>query len=251
MAFYFMKLSIITITFNAQQVIEKTIQSVLSQTYKNFEYLIIDGLSTDQTMQMVALYKSHISKIISEKDTGIYDAMNKGLSLASGEYVLFMNAGDCFKDEFVLENIFKNNSNADVYYGETEMMNEQGKSLGLRRLRAPKQLTWKSFQQGMLVCHQSIIIKRSIAPLYNLEYTISADIDWIIRCLQKAQKIENTQLVIAKFLMGGESNKKRWKGLKERFMINTKYYGFFSTIFFHIYIVLRFIVQVPFYRRVV
>ena len=246
-----MKLSIITITYNAESVLEKTIKNVLSQSYNNFEYIIVDGLSTDNTLAIISKYASRINQVISEKDTGIYDAMNKGLKVAKGDYVLFMNAGDSFQNELVLETIFKNSNNEDILYGETEMINASGKVLGLRRLRAPKKLTWKSFQRGMLVCHQSIFVKREIAPLYDLQYKISADINWIIECLKKAKTVKNTEMIIARFLIGGESKNRRLTGLKERFTISVNHYGFTSSLFYLIYIVIRFVIQVPFYRRLV
>ena len=234
-------LSIITIVFNGEKYIETTIKSVLSQTYQNIEYIIIDGDSKDYTIQIVNKYKDKISKVISEKDKGIYDAMNKGISMATGDYILFLNAGDELFDESTLENIFKLQKNADVYYGDTVVVNEHRKIVSNRRLKPPKILNWKSLQWGMVVCHQSFIVKRSLCPSYDLSYKISADFKWMVEVLKKSNSIVNTNLVISKFLKGGTSRKYLVKSLKERFQIMVRQYGFFRTAYNHIYISIRFI----------
>jgi len=147
------KLSIITIVYNNMHHIERTMLSILYQTYPNIENIIIDGLSTDGTVDIIKKYESRISKFISEKDNGIYDAMNKGLALATGDYVLFMNSGDEIYTKDTIANVFASAEDADIYYGETEMINDNGQSLGQRRHKAPKQLNWRSFKYGMSVSH--------------------------------------------------------------------------------------------------
>ena len=234
-------LSIITIVFNGEKYLETTIKSVLSQTYQNIEYIIIDGDSIDYTIQIVNKYKDKISKVISEKDKGIYDAMNKGISMATGDYILFLNAGDELFDKNTLENIFKLQENADVYYGDTVVVNEEREIVSNRRLKPPKILNWKSLQWGMVVCHQSFIVKRSLCPSYDLSYKISADFNWMVEVLKKSHSIVNTNLVISKFLRGGTSRKYLVKSLKERFQIMVRQYGFFRTAFNHIFISIRFI----------
>lgn len=112
-----MKISIITVCFNAVGVIEKTILSVISQTYNDVEYIIIDGGSTDGTLDIVKKYENYIAYWISEPDSGIYNAMNKGVKYATGLYCNFMNAGDFFINEKVLENIFTSNRNEDLISG--------------------------------------------------------------------------------------------------------------------------------------
>src|ERR1700761_112956 len=134
------RLSIITIVYNNASDIERTILSVINQTYKNIEYIIIDGASTDGTLNIIGKYRDSISKLVSEPDKGIYDAMNKGLQQATGDYVLFMNSGDEIYAGDTVEKIFNTEPDADIYYGETEMINADGKSLGRRRHKAPKQL---------------------------------------------------------------------------------------------------------------
>ena len=230
------KLTVITIVYNNVRDIERTITSVLKQTYKNIEYIIIDGKSTDGTLSIIAQYKERISRIISEPDKGIYDAMNKGLALATGDYILFMNSGDEIYDEQTVEDVFDSAPGADIYYGETEMFNDNWKSLGRRRHEAPEIFNWKSFQFGMNISHQAIYIRKSITEPYDLKYRYSSDIDWIIKSAKKASNIVNVHRYVAKYLVGGMSKKKHRESLKERFEIFTKYYGLIPNILNHIFI---------------
>ena len=233
------KISIITIVYNDQTHIEKTLNSVLNQTYNNIEYVIIDGNSKDNTLSIINNYSDKISKIISEPDKGLYDAMNKGLKNTTGDYVLFMNSGDTFFSHNTINKVFNNFENADIYYGDTLLVNHNGNNLGKRRLRPPKKLTWKSFKQGMLVCHQSVFIKKSITDLYDLQYKFSADFDWVIKALKKAQYIKNTEITISKYLSEGITTHNRKKSLIERFRIMCIHYGYLSTILHHIYFIFR------------
>lgn len=236
------KVSVITVVYNAEKLIERTLLSVLGQSYKNIESLIIDGKSKDQTLAVVAQFKDDRIRVISEADKGIYDAMNKGIKNATGEYIIFINAGDEFYDSATLANILNNQSkNADVYYGNTVVVNEKGEVLGDRRLAPPENLNWQSLQFGMCVSHQSILAKREIAPEYNLSYKISADIDWTIRLLKQAKSIINTHQYVSKFLEGGVSSSRRKQGLKERFAIMRDHYGLARTLMNHAFITLRFV----------
>ena len=243
------KISVITVVFNGEAVIEKTIKSVSEQSFKNIEHWIIDGASRDSTIDLIKKY--HHLKWISEKDKGLYDAMNKGLQLSKGEYVIFMNAGDVFNDKDVLKNIFESNlPEADVYYGETIVTDESDKTIGMRRLKTPDKLTWKSFAMGMLVCHQSIIIRKEITDQYNINYRLAADIDWIIKALKKANIVVNTKIIISRFQTGGLSRKNILPGLKERFKIMSEHYGLIPTILRHFLIGFKFLIHLLLYRRV-
>jgi glycosyltransferase involved in cell wall biosynthesis len=247
------KISVITITFNAEEMLKRTAETVLEQTYGNIEYLIVDGGSDDQTLTIINnLEKDFSAKHIpffwiSEPDKGIYDAMNKGMKMASGDYFWFMNAGDIIASQDCLENIFKNipEENGvktilpDFIYGETMIVRESGQIMGSRRLKAPDKLDWKSFRMGMLVCHQSMLVKREIASDFNLTYKYSGDFDWSIGCLRKADYIYNSRQIISHFLDGGVSKKKMKASLKERFQIMVKYYGFIPTVLRHIWFVFR------------
>ena len=231
------KLSVITIVYNNAKDIERTMLSVLNQSYKNIEYIVIDGASTDGTLNIIKKYENRLAKLISEKDKGIYDAMNKGLALATGDYVLFMNSGDEIYELDTVEKVFATTPNADIYYGETEMYDENWNSLGQRRHSAPKHFNWQSFKYGMNISHQAIYIKRSLTEPYDLQYKYSADIDWIIKIAKKASNIVNTHLYVAKYLVGGMSKQKHRESLKERFKIFSHYYGFVANVINHIVIV--------------
>ncbi len=226
-------LSVITVVYNNVKDIERTILSVINQTYPNIEYIIIDGLSTDGTLDVINWYKTKIAKLIREKDKGIYDAMNKGLAATTGDYVIFMNSGDGFFAKDTVANVFSSSPDADIYYGETEMINAGGQSLGRRRHKAPKHFTWRSFNYGMSISHQAIYIRRALTDPYDSRYQLSADIDWIIRAAKKAKKIVNVNQYVAKYLVGGMSKAKHRQSLMERFDIMKRYYGLIPTVFNH------------------
>lgn len=236
--------SIITVTYNAAQWLERTILSILRQSYPHIEYIIIDGGSTDGTVDIIRQYQEGLSYWISEPDNGLYDAMNKGLAQAGGDYVWFINAGDTLHTADTIQEIMsslkKKVSLPDVIYGDTMIVDAKGYSRGLRRLRPPKKLTWKSFRMGMLVNHQSFIARREIAPFYNPEYKLAADFDWCILCLRQAKIVYNTRRILSDFLENGLSSAQRKESLKERYAIMRKYYGTFSTSLLHIWFALRF-----------
>lgn len=227
------KISVITVAFNAEKHIGRTIESVIGQSYEHVEYIIIDGKSTDSTLEVIAAYKG-VDQLISEADSGLYDAMNKGLKLATGDYVWFLNSGDqVFCADTMEKMVAGLKGMPDIIYGGTMIIDEQEKEIGDRRLKPPDKLSWRSFRQGMVVCHQSIIVKRELAPQYNVEYRLSADIDWAIRASKAAALIHNSDLILSRFLEGGLTENNIKAGLKERFRIMTKYYGLIPTILRH------------------
>ncbi len=238
------KLSIVTVVYNAQPLIERTIKSIIAQTYINIEYIIIDGGSDDGTLELAEQYQSQIALILSGRDNGLYDAMNKGLKNATGDYIMFLNAGDELYDKDTITRIFASSVNADVYYGNTLVVTEDGKALGDRRLKPPAQLNWKSLKYGMCVSHQSFIAKRLLCDFYNLEYSIAADIDWVINVLKQADKTTYTGGYISRYLAGGTSHRNKQSAWAERFRIMAKHYGFVQTLWNHVYIVVRF----PFHK---
>jgi glycosyltransferase involved in cell wall biosynthesis len=243
------KLSVITIVYNNAKDIERTMQSVLNQTYQNIEYILIDGASNDGTVEIIQKYNSQLANFISEPDNGIYDAMNKGLAIATGDYVLFMNSGDEIYAPETVADVFASAPSGDIYYGETEMFDENWTSLGQRRHRAPEHFDWHSFKYGMNVSHQAIYIKRSLTEPYDLTYKYSSDIDWIIKAAKKSSNIVNTHLYVAKYLVGGISKKKHLASLKERFKILSTYYGFMPNLFNHLVIALNLARYFVKYRR--
>ncbi len=233
------KLSVITIVYNNVKQIERTMLSVLNQTYTNIEYIVIDGASTDGTLDLINKYKEKLSVVVSEKDAGIYHAMNKGLALATGDYVHFMNSGDEIYAPETVTDVFASAPAADIYYGETEMFDENWNSLGQRRHHAPEHFNWQSFKFGMNISHQAIYIKRNLTAPYNLNYKYSADIDWIIKAAKKSSSIVNTHIYVAKYLVGGLSKQKHLASLKERFKIFTNYYGLIPNLINHVFIALN------------
>lgn len=168
---YHPKVSIITISYNAQNVVEETIRSVLNQSYDNIEYLVIDGCSRDNTMEIIGKYKADIAKIVSEKDNGIYDAMNKGIDICSGEWCLFLNCGDyLYSADSIKKAVALFNIDADVVYGDTEYRFDYGNDI-----LKPKALG--KVLEGAFCCHQSAFFKTQTirAYKYDLSYKIVAD----------------------------------------------------------------------------
>ena len=239
------KLSIITITYQAEAYLERTLQSVFEQDCAaEIDYIVVDGASKDRTLEIIEANKKQISQFISEKDKGIYDAMNKGMQLAKGDYILFLNAGDTFASAKTLKNILKELAqNPDVLYGEAVFVNNEGVHLGLRSEvtphRLPASLTWEDFRFGMLVCHQAFIAKRSIAPLFNLHYKLSSDIDWEIRVLKKSQTILKSKAPICHYLMGGASVQNLQRSWKERYEVLKSHFGLLPNLFNHLVIIGR------------
>lgn len=244
------KLSIVTVVYNSINLIEDTILSISEQTYPNIEYIIIDGGSTDGTVDIIKKHGEKIAFWSSTKDKGLYDAMNKGLERATGDYVWFINSGDLIYDKHTAENIFSSKTSyADVYYGETEIIGNNKETIGLRRLSTPEKLNWKSLKDGMLVCHQSFIVKKALAPLYGLNFRHAADFEWVLICLKKSKQIENTHLILSKFLDGGQTKQNIIKGLKERFKIMSIHYGLLPTLLRHFKIGTKFFIYLIKHKR--
>lgn len=236
------KFSIITVTYNAAEVLEDTIQSIVTQTYKNLEYILVDGGSTDGTPDIIHKYREHITTVVSEPDRGLYDAMNKGIRLATGDYLCFLNAGDGLHEDDTLLQMVHSINGTDlpgVLYGETDIVDSQGHFLHARRLSAPDVLTWKSFKKGMLVCHQAFFARRDLVEPYDLQYRFSADFDWCIRIMKKADVLHNTRLTLIDYLNEGMTTRNHKASLKERFRIMSKHYGPASTIAHHLWFVVR------------
>ena len=250
-----MKISVITVTYNAASVLQRTLDSVKEQTFQQVEHLIIDGASKDDTMTMVEAYQAQCPYevvVLSEPDKGLYDAMNKGLRLATGDYLVFLNAGDTLHANDTLETIVKQtagNQQPGVIYGDTAVTDGDGKFLYLRRLRPPKQLSWKSFRQGMLVCHQAFYALTAIAKdiPYDLRYRYSADVDWCIKVMKEAERrqlpLVNTHTVVANYLEEGQTTIHHRASLKERFDVMRRHYGLISTVFMHLWFAVRQLVK--------
>lgn len=173
-------ISIITVSYNAVASIEETIQSVINQTYYNIEYIIIDGGSTDGTVDIIEKYSDKIAYWVSEPDKGIYDAMNKGIVKASGEWINFMNSGDLFADSHVLDKIFalQKNDGASIIYGNSILKYDWGKYLSVVG-------DLEELYKGMIFIHQSTFIRRKdiINEKYNLKYKLCADYNYFLNSL--------------------------------------------------------------------
>lgn len=226
--------SIITIVYNGADTLEKTIQSIARQDYPHIQYIIVDGGSKDTTVDIIKKNNLVVTKWISEPDKGLYDAMNKGIDMATGDYLWFINSGDEIASSDTLSRVFATSPFADIYYGDTVMIDMNGNELGQRRLKPPVSLSWRNFRNGMLVSHQSFICKRSIAGHYNLAYRFSADYEWCLLALQQAKFVVNTQLVLSRFLDGGITKQNIFPGLKERFKIMRSHFGLIPTLFRHL-----------------
>ena len=255
-----MKVSIVTITYNAARTLQRTLDSVACQTYADIEHLIIDGASKDDTVAIAERYKAasrHEVVIQSEPDKGLYDAMNKGLQKATGDYLVFLNAGDTLYAPDTIETVVRcvqqppllleraGGEAPAVIYGDTAITDAEGNFLHLRTHRPPEQLTWKSFKQGMLVCHQAFYVLTSLARQipYDLQYRHSADVDWCIRIMREAERqqlaLVNTHAILANFEEGGDTTQHHRDSLKERFKIMMHHYGLVQTVVMHGWFILR------------
>lgn len=277
--------SVITITFNAEACLQRTLDSVLMQSYPYVEHLIVDGASKDNTVAIAEAYAAkskHKVVISSEPDRGLYDAMNKGLQRATGDYIIYMNAGDCFPQPDTLSHVAKaatvtevstSDSNSQplsagpdsaqpnsafgirqsaipaVLYGDTNWTDNDGNYIGKRNHSAPAKLSWRSFKHGMLVCHQAFYARLDIARKfpYDLQYRHSADIDWCIRVMKEAEvqslPLVNVNEVVANYQREGQTTANHKASLKERYRIMCKYYGTPTTILMHIWFVIRGIIR--------
>lgn len=231
--------SIITVTYNAEATIGPTLASVAAQTYAGpVEYLVIDGASGDSTVALA--YKSGIRGLVvtSEPDRGLYDAMNKGLDRAKGRYVIFLNAGDAFHSPDVLQryaDAIAAHDEPGIVYGQTVLVDADRRYVGPRHLTAPDRLTYRSFADGMKVCHQAMAVLRRIAGSYDLRYRFSADYEWCLRCLQHSRR--NVYLgpePVIDYLAEGITTKNEFRSLRERFRIMCYYYGIVPTVARHL-----------------
>lgn len=214
-----LKISLITVSYNAENTISRCIESVIGQNFKNIEYIIIDGGSTDKTTQIIAQYKEYTSIFLSEPDKGIYDAMNKGINLASGDIIGMLNADDYFADSSVLSAVADAfaRQNANITYGDLDYINTQGNIV--RKWRSGM-YTNSMFKRGWMPPHPTFYCKRSLFKqygFYSLEYGTAADYELMLRFMY-LNKIAAFYIkkVMVKMSTGGASNKtlnNRIKGL--------------------------------------
>lgn len=251
--------SVVTITYNAAAVLRPTLDSVMMQDYPNVEHLIIDGASTDETLAIAKAYQKqsdeaengHIVKIQSESDKGLYDAMNKGLRLATGDYIVFMNAGDRFPEADTLDKVMlaavvgDGEERPAVLFGNTDIIDDKGNFLYHRRLSPPERLTWRSFRYGMVVCHQAFYARTDIARSlpYDTTFRYSADVDWCIRVMKEGEHqhllLRNIHAVVANYMEEGQTTIHHKDSLKERFEVMRRHYGLLTTVLLHAWFAVR------------
>ena len=231
-------ISVITITFNAAETLPLTMESVAGQTFKDFEHIVVDGASDDDTIMIARRMGRPALRIISEPDNGLYYAMNKGLKTAHGRYLIFLNAGDRFHAADTLKAYADAiaERNADIIYGETDVVDIEGKRIGPRHLSVPDMLTVDSFSKGMLICHQAFMVRKDIAPLYDTDYRFSADYDWCIRCIKASRAGDRVNLhrVTIDYLADGLTEKHKKASLLERFRIMAAHYGSMKAVASHL-----------------
>lgn len=257
------RFTFITVTYNAEKYFNHTANSILMQSYPHIEHIIIDGASTDNTLALAKDYSErsyasgngHEVRILSEPDNWLYDAMNKGLEMASGDYVCFLNSGDSLPFGDTVDTIIANAELDDiqasklplpaVIYGDTNVVDGDGSYLFRRRLSPPEQLTWRSFRNGMLVCHQAFYARTDIAKQveYDKKYRYSADVDWCIRIMKEAEKrsllLKNVHATIVNYMQEGMSTKYHKASLKERYHIMVRHYGQTDTMLMHLWFAVR------------
>ncbi len=251
------RITYVTITYNAAKVLQRTLDSVLAQDYPNIEHLIIDGASTDDTLKIVDDYiarsnaaeNGHQIQVSSEPDKGIYDAMNKGLRSMTGDYVCYLNAGDFLPAtdtaSRIAQQVEASGNTPAVLYGDTDIVDGEGRFLHHRRLAPPEKLTWKSFRQGMLVCHQAFYARTdfAIATPYDMQYRYSADVDWCIRVMKAAAKenvpMLNLHMVVANYTQEGQTTLHHRESLWERYRVMERHYGRVQTFLLHCWFAVR------------
>lgn len=251
--------SVVTITYNASAVLQRTLDSVMEQQYEGVEHIIVDGASTDGTVRMAMRYKErsdaagngHTVSVASEPDRGLYDAMNKGLQRASGHFIIYMNAGDTFADAHTLKRvaIAAEDTPGDempaVVYGDTDIVDSKGRYLRHRRLHPGNKLTWRSFTRGMLVCHQAFYARLDLAKRtpYDTRFRYSADVDWCIRIMKLAAQqhlpLTRVYAVTAFYMEEGQTTMHHKESLRERFAVMRDHYGLPLTVVMHGWFALR------------
>lgn len=220
-------ISIITVCYNIKDEIERTCKSIITQTSDNYEWIVVDGGSTDGTVDILNKYKDKMSIFISEKDNGIYHAMNKGIKKAIGEWCIFMNGGDCFASNDIIEKFEKLDGiyeYADVIYGQTNIIDSNKKNYVKKY---PYPLTKSYFYDGNTINHQASFIKKELFEkygLYNENYRIVSDWEkWIIFIINDCKFIR-WDTIIVDFYNGGISTKQISLGKLENSKINPKYF---------------------------
>lgn len=216
------KISIVTVVYNGDSVIEDTIKSVLAQDYPNIEYWVVDGASTDNTVNIVSKYSSQL-KFISEADKGVYDAMNKGIDKAEGEWILFMNAGDHFYSQASISDVFKNNiaENYSVVYGDAEFR--------LKNIAYISEASQEvSSDRYMPFSHQAAFTRANVAKQtkFDLDYKIAADTAFFLQLIKGGHQMKHTPVIVCSYnALDGLSADNELKRSKEIVALQAKWNG--------------------------
>lgn len=253
-------ITIATVTFNAASTLRPTLHSVAFQDYPCIEHLLIDGCSTDATLSLIHQYVEHNTqmgiphdiRVLCERDEGLYDAMNKAILQAQGAYIVFLNSGDTLASPDTISSLVARADwirgdyrNPAILYGQTDLVDSEGKYLRHRRLQAPPKLNWRQYIHGMLVCHQSFYVRTDLAREvhYDLQYRYSADYDWCIRLLRLVDKrrlqIVYVDRVLTHYLSEGLTTRHHRASLVERMHIMAHHFGWFRTLIAHVSFILR------------
>ena len=239
-----MKVSVITVCYNANDCIENAIKSVLSQTYKNIEYIIVDGKSTDGTLNIIDNYRDRISKVISEKDKGIYDAMNKGIQIAIGDVIYFLNSDDRLYDKdviFDVVNEFNNNPHVGLIYGKV-------RPVDVPQELAPYVKEYKIIEKNVRflkegLCHQSIFTKKWVfdkAGYFDIRYKVYADFDWLLSVYNYPVKLKFIDRYVVTYYYQGYSYQNLNRASRERIAIIYKYFSLPIFLFYVLrYVLIR------------
>ena len=222
-----MKISIITVCKNSEKYIEKAIKSVINQTYKDYEYIIVDGKSEDKTCQIVAKYSDHVAKFISETDSGLYEAMNKGIKLATGDFIYFLNSDDYFFDQEVLKDVVQTlleDNSCDFLYGNVEQVSISGECFTSKSVK-PEYLKTEMLI-SCAIPHQGSFFKADLFEklgCFDETYKIAADYEWFTRLLQNhSLKLRFTDRIIAFYYCGGFSGTNLKLAYREMFNAQNK-----------------------------
>jgi len=229
------KFSIITVVYNAKEAIKDTVKSIQNQIYKNFEHIIIDGASTDGTMEYIKSLDFNNIRYISEKDNGIYDAMNKGIKHANGEYFLFLNAGDKFASNDILDKIANKIEKLEIQpkiiYGGANVFEENGKFVTtLKALKFNKQNLNRFATRT--VCHQSIFVHKDSVVMYSSKYRLKGELNWYYDLVNKVEQkyICKTEDIICDYYLGGTGDINFWENYFERIKVTKEHNNLFNFI---------------------